>query len=195
MKIVVRTPTGIGGNVLALPALFSLKENYPGAEVWVAGRPWIQELLPPGREFAGVIPLPEDENIRDLHESSRRLKEGNFSAGLLLADTFASALDSKPINLAGRTSVRGLMGVLGQASLVVANDSGSMHIANALGVPVVAVFGPTDPRISGPARPPAAVVKKDMPCWPCQYAQCPYDHRCMTAIEAEDVFAAGQRFL
>jgi len=70
-----------------------------------------------------------------------------------------------------------------------------MHIASALGVPVVAVFGPTDPLVTGPLRKPAAVLRKDVPCRPCLYRSCPYDHRCMTRIDPEEAYAAGRGLL
>ena len=70
-----------------------------------------------------------------------------------------------------------------------------MHIANALGIPVLALFGPTDPKVTGPLEPPASVLKKNVPCWPCLYRTCPYDHRCMMNIEAAEVFEAGQKYL
>jgi heptosyltransferase-2 len=70
-----------------------------------------------------------------------------------------------------------------------------MHMANALRVPVVAIFGPTDPKITGPFHQPSAVLKKDVPCWPCLYRSCPYDHRCMINISPEEAFQACAAFL
>jgi heptosyltransferase-2 len=96
----------------------------------------------------------------------------------------------RPINLAGRTTLRRLLAVIAEASLFVTNDTGPMHMANALRVPIVAVFGPTEPKATAPFHPPAWVLKKDAPCWPCLYRKCPFDHRCMTSITPEDAFAA-----
>jgi len=112
-----------------------------------------------------------------------------------LGDEIISACARKPVNLAGRTNLRDLMGLISLAAVAVTNDSGPMHVANALGTPVVAVFGPTDPRITGPVRPRAAAIKKNVPCGPCEYRICPYDHRCMSGIKAEEVFAALRQFL
>ncbi|MBP1765888.1 MAG: lipopolysaccharide heptosyltransferase [Candidatus Aminicenantes bacterium] len=109
-----------------------------------------------------------------------------------LAAAISSALDPKPLDLTGRTTLPQLMAVVSRAHLFISNDSGPMHLANALRVPVVGIFGPTDPAVTGPFEPPAAVVKKDVPCWPCFYRQCPYDHRCMTRIEPEEVYGAAQ---
>ncbi|MBU1186176.1 MAG: glycosyltransferase family 9 protein, partial [Acidobacteria bacterium] len=79
--------------------------------------------------------------------------------------------------------------------LFISNDSGPMHLANAVGTPVVSIFGPTDERRTGPFQQPSAVVKKQAPCGPCLYRTCPYDHRCMNDITAEDVYSIGRTFL
>ncbi len=112
-----------------------------------------------------------------------------------LSAEVTAGLARPALDFTGRTTLRELAALLGRARLVVVNDTGPMHIANALGVPVVAVFGPTDPAATGPLRPPAAILKKDVACWPCLYRVCPYDHRCMIRIEAAEAFEAGRRFL
>lgn len=112
-----------------------------------------------------------------------------------LAAEVAAGLARPALDFTGRTTLRELAALLGRARLVVVNDTGPMHIANALGVPVVAVFGPTDPAATGPLRPPFVVLKKDVACRPCLYRVCPYDHRCMIRIEAADAFEAGRGFL
>ncbi len=112
-----------------------------------------------------------------------------------LAEQTASLMPRPPVVLAGRLGLRRLLAVMSRASLVVTNDSGAMHLANALRVPVAAVFGPTDPDVTRPYHQPSVVLKKIVPCWPCFYRVCPYDHRCMTSIEPEEVYAAARRFL
>jgi heptosyltransferase-2 len=112
-----------------------------------------------------------------------------------LAERISTLLGRRPANLVGRTSVRELIGTISLASLFVTNDTGPMHIANALRVPVVAVFGPTDPTVTGPYHPPAVVLKKEAVCWPCLYRECPYDHRCLAAVGPEEVYAAATEFL
>jgi len=109
-----------------------------------------------------------------------------------IAAAVSSAMERKPCNLAGQTTLPQLIGLISRASLFIANDTGPMHIANALRVPVVAIFGPTDPAVTGPYEQPSRVVKSDVPCWPCTYRECPYGHGCMTAIRAEDVYRAGE---
>ena len=71
------------------------------------------------------------------------------------------------------------------------NDSGGMHIASALGVPTVAVFGSTDDTTTGPTGPLARVVREPVECAPCLRRECPIDHRCMTRIPPERVAQAA----
>lgn len=117
------------------------------------------------------------------------------SAEVEEAESISSLLAKKPLNLAGKTDLRLLAGLLSHASLFVSNDSGPMHIANALKTPVVALFGPTIPGQTGPFQQPATVIKKDVPCWPCSYRICPFNHGCMMKIDPEEVYEAGQKFL
>jgi heptosyltransferase II len=67
------------------------------------------------------------------------------------------------------------------------NDSGAMHIASALGVPTVAIFGATDDEATGPTGPLVKVVREPVECSPCLKRECPIDHRCMTRVSAARV--------
>jgi heptosyltransferase-2 len=104
-------------------------------------------------------------------------------------------IGSKTIDLTGQTTLPQLAGSISQAALFITNDSGPMHLANALKVPVVAIFGPTDPRITGPFQKPSKVIKSQVPCWPCSYRECPFEHQCMTQISPEMVLEECQDFL
>jgi lipopolysaccharide heptosyltransferase II len=75
------------------------------------------------------------------------------------------------------------------------NDSGPMHIASALGVPTVAVFGSTNDLTTGPTGPLAKVVRQAVECSPCLKRECPIDHRCMTGVEAARVAQAALELL
>jgi heptosyltransferase-2 len=99
-----------------------------------------------------------------------------------------SAMGERPLQLQGKTSLGDLMGVLTQLSLFLSNDSGPMHVAAALGVPTLAVFGPTDPKETGPLGPRARFVREPVECSPCLYRDCPIDHRCMERIGVERVY-------
>jgi heptosyltransferase II len=100
---------------------------------------------------------------------------------------------AKPaLDLTGKTEIAELPALLSRCHLFLGNDSGAMHVAAAVGLPVVAVFGPTDPFGTAPVTPRATVVQEKPYCSPCFLRRCPTDHRCMTAIAPERV---GQSLL
>jgi heptosyltransferase-2 len=333
MKIVVYVPNWVGDSILALPAIESLHINYPEAEIWIAAQGWVKDIFANIHFIKGIIPLPAQKSFKDLRKTANELRSYNFEAGLLLTNSFVSALlffmakipqrwgygsdgrqilltkkirrqnrpnshhqvyhylnlisglglktdpphlalavtesekkkteefldsfgvdlqkllfilnpgafygpakrwpvekyielakllqknysseiliigsahevelaeaidaslEKKPVILAGKTSLRQLVGVLSRAALCVTNDSGPMHMANALKVPTVALFGPTDPEVTAPFQEPSVYIKKDVPCWPCAYRECPFDHRCMLDISSEEVFKACKKLL
>lgn len=92
------------------------------------------------------------------------------------------------INAAGGTTLRELMALIAACSLLVTNDSGPMHIADAFNVPVIALFGSTDPIVTGPYRGQGKVIAKNVPCAPCFKRTCPIDFRCMTQITVDEVY-------
>ena len=92
--------------------------------------------------------------------------------------------NSKIINLTGRTSIPQLVEVIANAQCVISCDTGAMHLASALGTDLIALFGPTDPRRTGPFR--GKVIQKKLSCTPCNRRKCK-DPRCMDAIKPEDV--------
>ncbi len=331
MKIIVHVPNWIGDSILALPTLESLSLNFPEDQVWVAAKDWVKDLFFACDFVEGTIALSSKGNLKSLRHSVRALKTSGFDLGVLLPNSFSSALlfyhakipqrwgykkdgrgflltrgvalpknalhqgqyyldllsqlglqamvreikfplkqdekrkaneylrmlnvdmkkpiillhpgaaygsskrwpvqkyarladlfyerdqasiliigsldevetaealcsavGTEPINLAGKTSLRLLAGLISHASLFVSNDSGPMHMANALKVPVVALFGPSDPSMTRPFQQPSTVIKKSVPCWPCSYRVCPFDHRCMMNIEPEEVYEAGKKYL
>jgi heptosyltransferase-2 len=100
----------------------------------------------------------------------------------------ASAMSGPVVNLCGETSLGVAMAVIERCSMFVTNDSGLMHLAAALGVPTVAVFGSTDPVATGPRGSHTRIVRRPVDCAPCFQATCPRDFRCMKAIEPIDVW-------
>ena len=112
-----------------------------------------------------------------------------------LAEIISSRMSNPPLVMTGQTSLPRLAALISLADLFVTNDSGPMHLANFLGIPVVALFGPTDPARTGPIRQPSEVIHKGAPCWPCWYRQCPFDHRCMMTITPGEVFESCQKLL
>ena len=117
---------------------------------------------------------------------------------VLLCDEMEAACRVKPLNLAGRTGLAVLAAVIEQADLVLCHDSAAMHLAVALGRPLVCLVGPTNPRRTGPYRRLEDVVQLNLDCSPCYFrrlTQCPHHHRCMEELVAETVVAAVQRAL
>ncbi len=331
MKIVVHVPNWIGDSILAFPFLESLSRNFPEDEVWVAARDWVKDLFITCDFVEGTIPLSSPGHLKGLRHSVQALKVSRFDLGILVPNSFSSALlfylakiserwgykrdgrgilltrgvplpedtfhqaqyylkllvglglkadvnelnfplkeDEKKkaleylrtqnvdlanplvilhpgaaygpakrwpaqnyarladllqervkatiliigslaeaktaedlssamsgevVNLTGQTSLRLLAGLISLASLFISNDSGPMHLANALRIPIVALFGPSDPRRTRPFQPPSTVIKKNVPCWPCSYRTCPFDHRCMMNIAPEEVYVAAVKYL
>lgn len=104
------------------------------------------------------------------------------------------------LNLCGQTSLPELKALLDECDLVISGDSGPMHIACALGKPVIALHGPTDPAISGPTTPDAIVLRHDLWCSPCYDASATAECRfgnpvCMKSLAPEDVYRVARRRL
>lgn len=97
--------------------------------------------------------------------------------------------------LCGETTLPELVGVLASLRLLVTNDSGPMHLASAVGTPLVALFGPTDWRETAPFAGPHRVVREPVHCSPCALRECPIDHRCMRRIGVERVAAEALSLL
>ncbi len=112
-----------------------------------------------------------------------------------VTDAIATKLAKPPINLAGQTNIAELPALLSRCQMFLGNDSGAMHVAAAVGLPVVAVFGPTDPFGTAPVTPRCTIVQEKPYCSPCFLRRCPTDHRCMTAVQPSAVEAAVTRWL
>jgi heptosyltransferase-2 len=106
-----------------------------------------------------------------------------------------AAMRGKPVNLAGRTTVRELMSLLASCAFLVTNDSGPMHIGAALGVPIAAIFGPTDWKKTAPWTKTSRVVRVDVDCSPCHLRECNRGHECMLGVTAEMVVTAAKELL
>ncbi len=102
----------------------------------------------------------------------------------------SAALGARCVNLIGQTTLEQLIDELRECQLLLTNDTGTMHLAALLGVPVVAVFGSTEPSLTGPLGQGNQVVRHQVECSPCFLRECPLDFRCMKAVEVEEVVAA-----
>jgi lipopolysaccharide heptosyltransferase II/tetraacyldisaccharide 4'-kinase len=132
------------------------------------------------------------------------LLQQEFHAGLVLlggpSDREAAAEvqrhgQGKYLNLAGRTTLRQALVILSQLNVLITNDSGLMHAAAALGVPLVALFGSTDPVATGPFTQLATVMHHPLPCSPCFQRTCSLDYACLTEITTTEVTAAARPWL
>jgi heptosyltransferase-1 len=173
--------------------------------------------LDAGVDTAALLPGPADRPLAVLHPGARwtsklwpaaswsRLADRLHGRGLPVAIT-GSAADRElaasiiersrapVVNLAGRTSLAELAAVLRQARLAVTTDTGAMHLAAALGTPVVALFGPTAPWRTGPFGEGHQVVRLGLACSPCFKRRCP-EPRCLSDLPPELVETACEKIL
>ncbi len=112
-----------------------------------------------------------------------------------VAERIAGAMRRRPVTLVGQTSIGELPALLAACHLFVGNDSGAMHVAGAVGLPVVGIFGPTDADGTRPMTPRFTLVRERVSCSPCFLRHCPVDHRCMTRISGDAVLAAARAWL
>lgn len=94
----------------------------------------------------------------------------------------------QPIVLTGKTTVAEATAIISMADVLITNDTGPAHIGAALNTPTLVIFGPTNPLTTYPLSPSAEIIRHPPDCAPCMLRDCPIDHRCMTAIEPEEVF-------
>jgi ADP-heptose:LPS heptosyltransferase len=111
-------------------------------------------------------------------------------ADAAIGKIIADHLGDRCVNRIGQTTLDELIAELGECALLLTNDTGTMHLATLLGVPVVAVFGSTDHRLTGSLGRRHQVIRHHVECSPCFLRQCPIDFRCMHAVSSEEVTAA-----
>lgn len=160
----------------------------PGAEYGPAKR-W-----PVERYVAAGVEVQKRTNCLWLifGGSSDRPIANEIAAGLGSAHGSEKGLDADPgvVNLAGETTLRELCAGLKLCRVLLSNDTGPMHVAAALGTPVVVPFGSTSPELTAPGLPGDPrhrLLKADVPCSPCFLRECPIDFRCMTGISVDAV--------
>ncbi len=135
---------------------------------------------------------------------AKRLKK-NHGADILIigdantrsmADIIQKELDNTAIDATGKTTVLQLAALLKQCSVLVSNDTGPMHLAAAVGTPVVALFGSTDPGATAPLGPSIVILRHDIACSPCLQRTCPEGHyKCMDLITVDEAEQAVSRLL
>ena len=121
---------------------------------------------------------------------------GGSDQDIELAQQIQQMAKSSPIIMAGRTTIKQFAAIAKKTALFVGSDSGAMHIASAVGTPVVALFGPSSPREWGPRGGPVEVLYKEIDCRSCFHPTCSRgEENCMRLIAVHEVFAASQRLL
>ena len=161
--------------------------------------------LNPGAEYGAAKRWPVEKFIAAAKEIQNRtnciwiLFGGKTDAAI--TNQIASQLptsSSKLLNLAGKTNLRELMALLKLCRVVLTNDTGPMHVAAALGTPVVVPFGSTSPELTGPGLPGDVrnhLIKSDAPCSPCFLRECPIDFRCLNGIGESQVISAVMKII
>jgi len=112
-----------------------------------------------------------------------------------VARVIEAGITGPVISLVGKTAIACLPALFSRCQLFVGNDSGAMHVAAAVGLPVVAIFGPTDPHGTAPITTRCAIVQERPYCSPCFLRRCPIDHRCMARVRPETVEAVARDWL
>jgi heptosyltransferase-2 len=169
------------------------------ASGWDESRPFV--VMAPGAAYGGAKRWPAEQ----FAEVATRLVRDDAMQCVLIGSSGDAAISrwvraavpenlrADTIDLAGATTLETLAAVLSLASACVSNDSGAMHLAAAVGVPLAAIFGPTRERETAPLPRRGRrveVLVDHVWCRPCMLRECPLDHRCMKRISPERVLAA-----
>jgi len=181
--------------------------SWPHLEVSVAERAGLQSLpeaargavlVAPGARFGPAKQYPPERFARAAAALAR-----TWECAVVLVGTEQDTASTQAvrehlddaIDLTGRTDLGQLLAVLQAARVVLSNDSGTMHLAAAVGAPVVGVFGSTNPGWTAPLGPRAQALSHPVFCWPCYARRCAQDFRCMLGQPAEKLVAAAQRLV
>ncbi len=147
--------------------------------------------LPLGAKYGPAKMWPH-ENLKKLVAhlagAKRRVLLFGTPSELLQAADLEEAGRGMVVNLVGKTRIGEMAAVMKRCEWVVANDSGPLHLAGAVGVKTIAIFGPTDYNRTAPLSDNVRIVTRDAPCAPCMKRSCPTDHRCMKEITAEEIY-------
>lgn len=150
--------------------------------VMVPGARWKTKKWPPEKfgELASLLPI-------------RTVIIGGKGDKGIVKEILAFS-SGKTVSLVGETDLKGLIEVVRRSLFMISNDSGPMHIAAGLGIPVFAIFGPTDPMRTGPYGRSHAIIREDLLCSPCFKKKCD-DMKCMESLSVEKVYEIIRRKL
>ncbi|MCL6622640.1 MAG: tetraacyldisaccharide 4'-kinase [Syntrophobacterales bacterium] len=195
---VLRAFGELGEEDLVPPRLFlTTAEKREAEAVLGRGGPWVG--LAPGAAYGPAKRWPAER----FAQVARELAMDHGVCPVILggpgemevAARVAAQAGVPLVNLAGRTTLRQALGALSHLAVLITNDSGLMHAAAALGVPVVAIFGSTDPRVTGPFARRASILRQPSECSPCLQRTCDQDYRCLSAISVAEVTPAARLWL
>ena len=193
----------LGGNGRPEPRLCVTREAWQAAERILAdhgiGPGQVIVGLNPGSVYGGAKRWPADRYAA----VADALVDGWGARILLLGsarerpvlEEVATRMRRRATSLGGRTDLPTLAALLQRTHLLLSNDTGAMHLAVAVGTPVVAIFGPTDAEGTGPLGSHSRIVREPVPCSPCLLRECPIDHRCMTTVSVGRVLEAASELL
>lgn len=162
-----------------------------------ANRPWIgihPGARPPARRWLASHFASVGDALADRYGAQIVVTGGPGEEAI--AAEVARQMRSRPLNLAGETTLGGLAAIIARLDLFISNDTGPAHLAVALDTPSVTIFGPADPDRWAPLdqqRHP--IVRRPVACSPCGYVECPIDHRCLRWIEPEAVLETAEILL
>lgn len=176
------------------PRLHCSEEEMNWAADRLPGDRWL--AINPGAAYGSAKRWLPERFVEVAERIGRELGAGIAIIGgpqdTAVAAQIASSMRTSHLNFAGRTTIRQLMALLARCRLLITNDSGPMHMAAALGTPLVALFGPTDHLTTSPVTDRCTILRHPVACAPCLKRHCPTDHRCMTAIGVDEVLAAAR---
>lgn len=181
----------VGADVSDLEDLLALPPTprpiEPGAEEIHIG-------VCPGAEYGNAKRYPVERYAAALQSLRERRPGVRFSVSVFgspaereIGEDLAGRLDPPGRNRAGETTLSELVDELRTCHFVATNDTGTMHLSAALGVPTVAIFGSTEPALTAPVGTIHRVIRHQVDCSPCFLRECPIDYRCMLRIESEEV--------
>jgi heptosyltransferase-2 len=134
--------------------------------------------------------------LERLQKSGRRFLLLGGPGEELIAQQIGMVMERPPLDLVGKTTVAEALALISMCALFLSNDSGLMHVAAALNIPQVALFGSTDPQKTAPLNDRAVVIHPEqVSCTPCFKRSCPEDLECMKEITVDEVYAAAEKLL
>ena len=144
----------------------------------------------PGAEFGPAKRWPSERFRKTMELVSQKIACSWIIVGTDrdrgLATEILQGFDGQAEDLTGQTSLEELIEQLRRVRVLLTNDTGTMHLADWLGIPLVAIFGSTEPRLTGPRSAKSTVLRHQVECSPCFLRECPLDFRCMRAVAPEE---------